>query len=292
MATVAQSPPSGTMRQPRLARFGLFVFLTFAGFLIFAVTMTFAPFLPLWGNYAVRAGFLVIFAGLWWVARGEHRISPYRPVFFAYFAAVLGPSLGFFFGDWGLRLFCLTIHIPAGIAVTKFSQALLTVIGILAIARLGGENLASLYIRKGRLILGLSVGLIAFATCAVLAFQQPAIKGLGMAKLAPMMPWILLFVASNALMEELVFRGLFLGRYEPLVGKWLAILSTALAFALAYMQVSYAPDIVGFIAVTLVLAVAWGWLMHKTGSLWGSALFHAGADLLIILPIFRTLGAA
>jgi len=43
--------------------------------------------------------------------------------------------------------------------------------------------------------------------------------------------------------------------------------------------------------VLLGLSIAWGWLTQKTGSLWGSALFHAGADLLIILPIFSGLGA-
>jgi membrane protease YdiL (CAAX protease family) len=291
MAIVAQTAASTTMRQHTLTRLGLFVLLTLIGFLIFALTMTFAPSLPLWVNYATRAGLLVMFAALWWIARGEHRISRFRPVFFAYFTAVLAPSLGYFFGDWGLRLFGLTTQTPAGVAVAKFSQAFLTVIGILVAAKLCGENLASLYIRKGRLILALTVGFIGFAVCAVLAFQQPAIRDLGMVKLVPLVPWILLFVTSNALMEELLFRGLFLGRYQPLVGKWLAILSTALAFTLAHMQVSYTPDIVGFLAVLLVLAIAWGWLMHKTGSLWGSALFHAGADLLIILPIFRTLGA-
>ena len=161
----------------------------------------------MWGNYAVRAGFLVIFAGVGWVARGEHRISRFRPVFFAYLAAVLGPSLGYFFGDWGLRLFGLTTHTPAGVAVAKFSQAFLTIVGVLVAARLCGENLASLYIRKGRLILGLGVGLICFAACAVLAFQQPAVRDLGIVKLVPIVPWILLFVTSNALMEELVFRG-------------------------------------------------------------------------------------
>jgi len=280
------------MPQQTLARFGLFMLLTVIGFLIFALTMTFAPRLPMWVNYATRAGFLAIFGALWWVARGEHGISRFRPVFFAYFTAVLALSLGYFFGDWGLRLCGLTTQTPAGVAVAKFSEAFLTVVGILVAARLCGENFASLYIRKGRLILGLSVGLICFAACAVLAFQQPAVRDLGMAKLAPMIPWILLFVASNAFMEELLFRGLFLGRYEPLVGKWLAILSTALAFALAHMQVGYAPEILGFLVVTFVLAIAWGWLMHKTGGLWGSALFHAGADLLIIVPIFKTLGAA
>ncbi len=50
-------------------RLGLFVLLTIGGFLIFALTMTFVPVLPIWGNYAARAGFLVIFGTLWW-ARG------------------------------------------------------------------------------------------------------------------------------------------------------------------------------------------------------------------------------
>ena len=77
----------------------------------------------------------------------------------------------------------------------------------------------------------------------------------------------------------------FLEGTSQSVRKWLAIFSTALVFTLAHVQVSYTTP-VGFLVVLLVLAIAWGWLMRKTGSLWGSALFHAGADLLIILPIF------
>jgi membrane protease YdiL (CAAX protease family) len=56
------------------------------------------------------------------------------------------------------------------------------------------------------------------------------------------------------------------------------------------MQVSYAPDMVVFLVVLLGLSIAWGWLMQKSGSLWGSVLFHAGADLMIILPIFGSYG--
>ncbi len=83
-------------------RLGLFVLLTTCGFLIFALTMTFMPVLPMWGNYAARAGFLIVFGALWWVARDERPLSRSRSVFFAYFTAVLGLSLGFFFADWGL----------------------------------------------------------------------------------------------------------------------------------------------------------------------------------------------
>ena len=262
-------------------RFGLFALLTVCGFLIFALTMTFTTVLPVWANYVARVIFLVIFGALWWAARAERPLNRFRPVFFPCFAAVLGLSLGFFFADWGLKLLGLTTRTPVGIAVAKFSQASLIVIGILAVARLGGEDLASLYIRKGHLLLGLSVGLIAAAACLVLSLLQPMVRALGTAKLMSLAPWILVFVVSNAFMEELLFRGSFLGRYEPLT----------LAFTLAHIQVNYAPNLSGFLTVTFGFSITWGWLMQKTGSLWGSVLFHCGADLLIILPVFSSFGA-
>jgi membrane protease YdiL (CAAX protease family) len=271
-----------------LGRFGL---LTFAGILVFALTMTFVPILPLWLNYAARSGLLLVLGVLWWRARSSPRLTVFRPVLFAYFTAVVGLSLGFFLADPILALVGLTTRTPAGIAVAKFSQASLIVIGILTMAKLSGENLASLYLRAGRLIFGLGVGLIGAAACLALALQQPAVRALGTARLLSLTPWILLFVASNGFMEELLFRGLFLGRYESLMGKWPAILSTALAFTLAHMQVSYAPDMVVFLIVLLGLSIAWGWLIQKSSSLWGSVLFHAGADLMIILPIFGSYGA-
>ena len=272
-------------------RLGLFALFTICGFLTFALTMTFAPVLPMWGNYAARAGLLAVFGTLWWVARDGHRLSRFRPVFFAYFAAVFGLSLGFFFADPGLKLLGLTTQTPVGVAMAKLLQASLIVIGILVVARLCGEDFASLYIQRGRLILGLCVGLAAAAALLVLSLLQPAVRALGTDRLMSLAPWILLFVVANAFMDELLFRGLFLGRYEPLIGKWLAILSTALAFTLAHMQVTYAPNLWGFLLVTFALSIGWGWLMQKTGSLWGSVLFHAGADLLIIVPIFSSLGA-
>ena len=220
----------------------------------------------------------------------DHR--RFRPIFFAYFTAVLGLSLGFVLADPGLRLLGLTTHTPAGIAVAKFLQASLIVVGILAVAGLCGENPASLYIRRGRLILGLSVGLTTAAACLVLTVLQPAVRALGTAKLLSLAPWVVLFVVSNACMEELLFRGLFLGRYEPLIGKWLSILSTALVFTLAHMQITYAQNgLWKFLFVLFGFSIAWGWLMQKTESLWGSVLFHAGADFLIILPVFISFGA-
>jgi hypothetical protein len=56
-------------------RLGRFALLTICGFLIFALTMTFVPVLPMWANCVARAGFLVVFGALWWAARGEGPLS-------------------------------------------------------------------------------------------------------------------------------------------------------------------------------------------------------------------------
>jgi hypothetical protein len=32
-----------------------------------------------------------------------------------------------------------------------------------------------------------------------------------------------------------------------------------------------------------------GWLMLKTDSMWGSVLFHAGYDLLVIIPVLSSI---
>ena len=272
-------------------RLGRFLVLAICGFALFALTMTFAPLLPAWGNWAARGGLIVLSFGLWLAARGDGPLSAYRSVFFAWFAAVVGLSLGYYLSDPLLARLHLTTNTPTGVAVVKFLQASLIVLGIIVTAKLFGENLGSLYLRKGRLIVGLTVGMVGAAVCVFLAVKQPAMAAVGPERLVPLVPWIALFVLSNAFIEELLFRGLFLGRYEPLMGKGLAILSTALAFTLAHMQITYAPDMWFFLAVTFGFALAWAWLMQTTRSLWGSVLFHAGADVMLILPIFKSLGA-
>jgi membrane protease YdiL (CAAX protease family) len=45
-----------------------------------------------------------------------------------------------------------------------------------------------------------------------------------------------------------------------------------------------------FIGVILILGLIWGFMMHYTRSLLASVLFHAGADLMIIIPIYSSFG--
>jgi hypothetical protein len=58
------------------------------------------------------------------------------------------------------------------------------------------------------------------------------------------------------------------------------------------MQVTYTPDVLFFVGLVLILGLLWGFLMHFTKSIISSWLFHAGADLMIIIPIYSTFGVS
>jgi membrane protease YdiL (CAAX protease family) len=103
-------------------------------------------------------------------------------------------------------------------------------------------------------------------------------------------PWILLFVLANAFTEELHFRGLLLKPFEQLPDCHPANVCIAMFFTLAHAPAQYARDILVFLAILFVLALAWGCFIQKTESLWGSVLFHAGGDLMIMFGIYETYG--
>jgi len=54
------------------------------------------------------------------------------------------------------------------------------------------------------------------------------------------------------------------------------------------VQVTYVADVLQFLAIVFPLALLWGCLMQKSEGLWGSALFHAGADCAIVFAIFAS----
>ena len=105
----------------------------------------------------------------------------------------------------------------------------------------------------------------------------------------PWVPWILVFVFANAANEELLFRGLFLGKLGSLYSPFAANLLLAIPFTLHHTGVTYTPDALMFLAFLFPLSLAWGAITQKTDSLWGAVLFHAGMDIPVVLGIFSTL---
>jgi membrane protease YdiL (CAAX protease family) len=171
-------------------------------------------------------------------------------------------------------------------AVQKATDALLCAVAIVVPLRLAQVDLGSIYWQKGKLKLGLLLGLSLFTVMAALGLWQADSLGISRERVLSWTPWILLFILANGFLEELLFRGIFLKKYEPFLGPHLSNLATALVFAIGHSWVHYTTEIVALLILTFIFALLAGYVMQKTQALWPSVLFHAGADTLIIIGMF------
>ena len=271
-----------------LKKSGVFLLFFVVGTMVFAI-ITFSPYLPKNTLLYFHAGLTATLLVMALFLRRSERGSQYWPVCYVFFVAGVAVLLSGLFSDDLLRLFGLTVTTPQGIAVAKFSESILRVVPILALMPIMGLDWRSLYLNKGRIGIWLTVGIVAFIIFPVIGYLPLANQEGVLNKLLSLSPWILLFVLSNGFMEELLFRGLFLKRYEPFLGKGLSNLLTAIVFTLMHTQVTYAPQMLQFLLIALTLSLVWGYLIQKTDSLWGAVLFHAAGDCLIIFAAYASM---
>ena len=274
------SSPSGWLKKS-----GFFLLFFVVGMMVFAI-ITLSPYLSINTRLGFHAALTATLLVIALFLRRSERGKPYWPVCYVLFVAGAAVLLSTLFSDNLLGLFGLTVTTPQGIAVAKFSQSILRVVPILALMPIMGLDWRSLYLNKGRIGIWLTVGIVAFIIFPVLAYVPLANQEGVLSKMLSLSPWILLFVFSNGFMEELLFRGLFLKRYEPFLGKSLSNLLTAIVFTLMHTQVTYAPQMLQFLLIAFSLSLVWGYLIQKTDSLWGAVLFHAAGDCLIIFAVF------
>ena len=107
-------------------------------------------------------------------------------------------------------------------------------------------------------------------------------------------PLILVIVLANGVREELLYRGIFLKKYEPVLGLRSSNLLQAIIFSLSHSvagrgNITYTPFLIVLVLQTFLLGLAWGYIMQRTDSMLGSILFHAGSDIAIFLGIFSNL---
>ncbi len=117
----------------------------------------------------------------------------------------------------------------------------------------------------------------------------PVSENLTFEKMLSFMPMLIVYVLSNGFREEFWFRAIFLKKYEPFIGGGLANLATAIVFSLTHSLQEYTPTILVLLAFTFLLGLAFGYLMQKTHSVIGPALFHAAMDIPVVLGIFSFL---
>lgn len=278
-----------------LQKAGLFLLFLACGLLVFVVFSHYSPVfhrtVDILGRIALGA--VLLTASL--LARRSERFRGYWLILFAFFTALAAISVDYYLGlsKWINPLLGLEDESPGGWAIDKLESSLLSIIIILLLNRAAGNDLKSLYIRRGRLWIGLLIGLVAFIVMivTVIPLSTAFFNGVNLswARILPWTPWVLIFILANASNEELLFRGQFFGKLEPYLGKFGTNLVTAIPFTLMHSGVSYTADALIFIAILLVLSLAWGYVLQKTDSIWGSILFHAAMDIPIFVGILSNL---
>jgi membrane protease YdiL (CAAX protease family) len=271
-----------------------FLFVVIGGFIIIVFSpWGKGPLLDKVDDYLAKIGVSVFLLAAALLARRSTRFQRYWQLLFACFILTVTVSLQWVFGVHIDGYLGVHSNTPAGNALQKLNECFVVVSVVIALTLLSGGSLGSIYVQKGKLKLGLIIGITSFVLAAAGSIPMAALlfngEGLTLARVLPWTPWILIFVLANGTLEELMFRGLFLRKLEPFFGKFFSVFLVALVFTVLHRGAYYTSDQYIFLAAVFPLALAWGYIMQKTDSVWGSILFHAGMDIPIVLGLFWNL---
>jgi membrane protease YdiL (CAAX protease family) len=221
------------------------------------------------------------------------RFKKYWQILIAFFIASFALNLQAISGWLGFQTSTMN-----GIVLAMLSSTALVVISIIVLTRISGGSMYSIFLSKGKIRLGVLVGLIGFLLFAALSipganylFQG---QNLTISKLVSWIPWIVPIVLANGLREELLYRGLFLRKFEGVLGNGLSSLLQALIFSLSHSVAGigitqYTPYISVLVVATFLLGLVLGYVMRRTDSIIGPILLHAGTDIPIFIGIFSNL---
>jgi membrane protease YdiL (CAAX protease family) len=271
-----------------MKRFLVFLVLIASGLAIFVLGSPYFARFPTNRNQVYTIGLTAVFLIAWLLLRRSQTLSKCAPAAYALFtasAAILFLSTGI------LELRRGELSPLQDLALDKLSQMLHVVPVIVGLTLIARKRLSDIYIGAGNVKAGLTFGLISFVGFAALAFVLQAGSG-QLPQLTPgALGLVLLWAFANSLMEELWFRAVFLKPYEAVVGRSAAILATSVVFGWSHAFATY--DFPGgpvvFAAVVFLLGVVGAYTMSKTESVIGPVLFHAGYDLMIIVPVLASM---
>jgi len=103
---------------------------------------------------------------------------------------------------------------------------------------------------------------------------------------AGMLPLLLVsFVILGPLQEELLFRGFFFRGFAPALGKWPAIVLTALVWALSHAQYEWF-----FVGEIFALGLVFGWVRARSGSTPLTIALHAAVNGMALVEVAFLVG--
>lgn len=288
---VPQTAYAGTAWKAVAQRAALFLLFLGCSLLVFVFGVDYHT--RFWTNSsgAFRVGVSALFLVVMLVLRRSDRGRVYWPIAFAFLAASLANVTTWYLAvplqRWVLGLVGAAMDTPQGMMWGKLVDVVLKLAPIFALLWLAHEDLSSVFIRRGKLAWSLGIGFLALANLTATAIAVAASRDGDLSVVFASLPWWFAFSLINAFMEEIWFRGLFLRRLEPAIGVAGALLLTTLAFGTSHLFATYI-DLWGtlvFGIITYTLGMAWGLLMHKTDTLWGSLLFHTAGDVYGVVAI-------
>ncbi len=267
-------------------RIAISIVLLICGLLVFVFGTNYYSVFPTNDSQAYRAILAAIFLGAALVLRRNESSVQYSQIAYAFFIATVAffmTSLTAGIRDSLFSAINVPFDTPRHLALTKVFESLLVVSVILLLTALWGQDLGSLYIKKGRLGLGLFIGFSLLAINTATGIVTGATLGQAGEQLVARLPWALLFSLANGLMEELWFRGLFLRRFASVVGVVASIIVTSVVFTVSHAAASYMNPVeaILFQAIIFPMALLFAYLMYKSDNVWGSALYHAGSDVFL-----------
>ena len=237
-------------------------------------------------NLIVSAVFLA--ASLWF--KFDKRWNKHWQIVFAFFIASIAFPFTALLNGWihaVLKWFAVTTDSSRGLAIEKMCELLSKVVPILVLVKFSGANFRSIYLQRGNLKLGASIGLLVFFFLAPAAFMFAAQRFTSLDALFAAVVWGLVFSVANSFMEELWLRGIFLKHYEPILGINGSVWLTSVIFALMHGFAFYfMPAALPFFVInTLALGLACGYLIVKSDSLWGAVIIHAASDFFLFIAV-------
>jgi hypothetical protein len=261
----------------------LSVVLLVCGLLVFVFGTNYFSVFPTNESQGYRAVLAAMFLVVALLSRRNKLFAKYSDTAYAFFIAMTVffiTSLTAGIRDSLLDAAGVPRATPQYIAFAKTIEAVIVVSVILILVTLWGADMGSLYLKKGRLGLGLFVGVCLLTINAAIGIITGATLGQAGDVLIARLPWALLFSLANGFMEELWFRGLFLRRLAGLIGMIGSIVITSIIFTVAHAAATYMNPVEAllFQLVIFPMALLFAYLMHKTDSIWGSVLYHAGSD--------------
>jgi membrane protease YdiL (CAAX protease family) len=153
-------------------------------------------------------------------------------------------------------------------------STLIIVIPVIVLTKISNKNLSSLFLQKGNLRLGLIIGLVTLSLFLLIALPTAVYLFGGQIipfdRLLYLVPWILIFVFLNGIRD-------------------VSNVLQAIVFSLAHLSAHFTPFVFIYLILTFFLGLAFGAVIQKTDSLFGAILFHAGADIPVIIAVFSFL---